>query len=52
MAKQQTMMPSSTGGIMRYFSDYKSRIVIKPGHVVFAALALIVTTIILHAVLP
>lgn len=52
MAKPQMMLPSSTGGIMRYFSDYKSKILIKPGHVIFTALALIIIVVMLHALTP
>ena len=27
-------MPSGMGGLMRYFDEYKSRIRIKPGHII------------------
>lgn len=47
MAEQE-----STGGIMRYFSDYKSRLVIKPGHVVLLSFLTIITVIMLHALSP
>ncbi|MBD3311908.1 preprotein translocase subunit Sec61beta [archaeon] len=47
MAKQQA--PMSTGGIMRYFKDYKSKIIIKPGYVVLFSIVLIVAVIMLHA---
>ncbi len=52
MAKKMTMLPQSTGGIMRYFSDYKSKILIKPGYVIFAAIITIIGILILHATLP
>jgi preprotein translocase subunit Sec61beta len=52
MAKKQTMMPQSTGGIMRYFSDYKSKLLIKPGYVIFASVITIIAIMILHATLP
>ncbi len=52
MAKQQTMMPQSTGGIMRYFSDYKSKLLIKPGYIIFASFITIIAILIMHAVLP
>ena len=42
----------STGGIMRYFSDYKSRLLIKPGHVVLLAGIVIVTVLMMHALSP
>ena len=34
-------MPISSGGIMRYFSDYKSKISLKPGYVVYFAIIMI-----------
>lgn len=52
MAKQTTQMPQSTGGIMRYFSDYKSKILIKPGYVIFASFITIIAILILHASTP
>jgi len=52
MAKQSTNMPASTGGIMRYFSDYKSRLLIKPGHVIFLSIIVIVVVLMLHALNP
>jgi preprotein translocase subunit Sec61beta len=51
MAKQ-TQAPLSTGGIMRYFSDYKSKILIKPGYVILLSIMVIVTVIMLHALKP
>jgi len=50
MAKAQE--PISTGGIMRYFSDYKSKLVIKPGYVMLISAIIIVGVIILHAASP
>jgi preprotein translocase subunit Sec61beta len=44
--------PMSTGGIMRYFSDYKSKIIIKPGYVMLLSLLVIITVIMLHALSP
>lgn len=49
MAKQQQQSSMSTGGIMRYFSDYKSKIVVKPGHVVVSSIIVIIAVIMLHA---
>jgi len=40
MAKANQNMPMSTGGIMRYFSDYKSKILIKPGYVMLLSAGL------------
>jgi preprotein translocase subunit Sec61beta len=47
-AQKKVSMPSSFGGIMRYFDEYKSRINIKPGHVVFIAILTIITVMMLH----
>jgi len=44
--------PMSTGGIMRYFSDYKSKLLIKPGYVMLLSGAVIITVIMLHALTP
>lgn len=38
----------STGGIMRYFSDYKSKLLIKPGYVMVLSIGVILTVILLH----
>ncbi len=42
-------MPSSMGGIVRYFDDYKSKIELKPGHVILLALLVMLIEILLHA---
>ena len=34
MAQDSLRMPSSTGGLVNYYEDYKSKIQIKPAHVV------------------
>ena len=52
MAKSKLTTPASTGGIMRYFSDYRSKLLIKPGHVVFLSVIVIVVVLILHALNP
>ena len=41
-------MPSSTAGITRYFDEYKSKISIKPGHVIVIALIIMLIIIFLH----
>ncbi len=41
-------MPSSMGGIVRYFDDYKSKIELKPGHVVILVILVMVMEILLH----
>jgi preprotein translocase subunit Sec61beta len=47
--KNRQFLPSSMGGLVRYFDDYKSKIEIKPGVVVFACIAVIVIVVILQA---
>ncbi len=41
-------MPSSQGGIVRYYSEYKSKIQIKPIHVVALVIAVIVLELLLR----
>ena len=49
MAKDNKIsMPSGIGGIVRYFDDYKSKIEIKPGHVLVLIMFIIVIMLILN----
>ena len=48
MSKDKVQMPSSMGGLVRYFDEYKSKISFKPGHVIVMAIAIIIIIIILH----
>ena len=41
-------MPSGMGGLMRYFDEYKSRIRIKPGHIIIMCVAVIVIMVFLY----
>ncbi|MBI2580417.1 preprotein translocase subunit Sec61beta [Candidatus Woesearchaeota archaeon] len=41
MADERISMPSSQGGLVRYYNEYKSKIQIKPIHVVAFAIAVI-----------
>ncbi len=41
-------MPSSGAGLTRYFDDYKSKIELKPGHVIILIAVVIVIEVILH----
>jgi len=41
-------MPSSQGGITRYFDEYKSKISFKPTHVIILILIIIILELILH----
>jgi preprotein translocase subunit Sec61beta len=45
MAQERMRLPSGSGGLTRYFEDYRSNVQISPGHVI--ALTIIVTIIIL-----
>ena len=49
MADDKLRIPSSGGGIIRYFEDYKSKIEITPTVIVGAIVAVIIIEIILHA---
>ena len=46
---EKIQMTSSMGGLVRYFDEYKSKISIRPGHVVILAIVIIVIMILLHA---
>jgi len=41
-------MPSGMGGLMRYFDEYKSRIRIKPGHIIIMCIVVIVIMVFLY----
>jgi len=41
-------MPSGMGGLMRYFDEYKSKIRIKPGHVIIMCIVVIVIMLFLY----
>jgi len=41
-------LPSSGGGLIRYFDEYKSKISFKPGHVIILVIIIIIIEIILH----
>jgi preprotein translocase subunit Sec61beta len=41
-------MPSGMGGLVRYFDEYKSKIRIKPGHVIILCVVVIVIMIFLY----
>ena len=48
MAQDKIQMPSSGGGLVRYFDDYKSKIEIKPHYVLIVIVLIIIIEIILH----
>ncbi|MFH1174033.1 MAG: preprotein translocase subunit Sec61beta [archaeon] len=41
-------MPSSTAGLTRFFDDYRSKISIKPAHVIILIIIVIAIEIFLH----
>lgn len=48
MAQDKISMPSSGGGLVRYFDDYKSRLEIKPIHVIAFIVLIIIIEIYLY----
>ena len=48
MAQDKVQLPSGMGGLVRYFEDYKSKIVFKPHYVMFAILIFIIIEVFLH----
>ncbi|PIN77180.1 hypothetical protein COV16_07140 [Candidatus Woesearchaeota archaeon CG10_big_fil_rev_8_21_14_0_10_34_8] len=49
MAKSNRIsMPSGTGGLVRYFDDYKSKIVFQPLHVIVFIALVVLVVILLH----
>lgn len=45
---ERIQMPSSGGGLIRYFDDYKSKIEIKPIIVIIAILVVVLLELYLH----
>lgn len=41
-------LPSSGAGLTRYFDEYKSKIEIKPGHVIIIVAVVLIIELILH----
>jgi preprotein translocase subunit Sec61beta len=48
MANNKIQMPTSTAGLTRYFDDFKSKIELKPGHVIILGIVILVITVALH----
>ena len=48
MADERITMPSSQGGLVRYFNEYKSKVQVKPIHVVAFAIAVIILEMLLR----
>ena len=48
MAQDKIQMPSSGGGLVRYFDDYKSKLELKPIYVIVAIALVIVVEVLLY----
>ena len=48
MADNKIRMPSGMGGLVRYFDEYKSKLEIKPAHVVALIILVILIEIFLY----
>ena len=48
MADNRIHIPSSQGGLVRYFDDYKSKIELRPEYVIVAIVLVVVVEIVLH----
>ncbi len=48
MASEKMRLPSSSAGLTSFYSEYKSNLVLKPGHVVALIILVIVFEILLH----
>jgi preprotein translocase subunit Sec61beta len=48
MGNNKVQMPSSGGGIVRYFDDYKSKIQFRPEHIIVLVIVVIIIEVILH----
>ncbi|MEM4637776.1 MAG: preprotein translocase subunit Sec61beta [Candidatus Woesearchaeota archaeon] len=48
MSQDKISMPSSMAGLTRYFDDYKSKIELKPEHVIVLIILVIILEIILN----
>jgi preprotein translocase subunit Sec61beta len=48
MAEGGISLPSGMGGLMRYFDEYKSKIQLKPVHIVFLIVLFIVLEVLIR----
>ncbi|HJN56807.1 MAG: preprotein translocase subunit Sec61beta [Candidatus Woesearchaeota archaeon] len=48
MSQEKISMPSGTGGLVRYFDEYNSKLKIKPGHIIIMCVVVIVIMIFLY----
>jgi len=50
MADEQMRLPAGGGGLVRYFDEYKSKIQIKPVHVIILIILIIILEIIVRII--
>lgn len=48
MADDKINLPSSGGGLVRYFEDYKSKIVIRPGIIIAIIILIVIIEVLLY----
>ena len=48
MSKNKVSMPQSSGGLIRYFDEYKSKLQMKPGLIIVLVIVVIIISILLH----
>lgn len=48
MADQRIQMPAGFGGLMRFSEEYKSKIMLKPAHIIIFIIAVIAFRILLE----
>ena len=48
MAQDRVQLPSGMGGLVRYFDEYRSRIELKPGHIILFVILIVVIEMVLH----
>ena len=48
MAQERINLPSGSGGLLRYFDEYKSKIRIKPGHIIIMCVVVMVIMLFLY----
>ena len=48
MANDRISMPQSSGGLIRYFDEYKSKLQMKPGLIIVLVIIVIILSIFLH----
>lgn len=48
MSQDKVSMPATSGGLVRYFDDYKSKIEIKPAVIIAIIVLVIIVELFLH----